>query len=400
MFTSKKMIGMLFAGSAIALPLALTSTPAVAGEVCEVNGTNAGDGSVVDPGGGMACGGSAHSVGEDSIAIGQSVNAVGSNSIVLGMGANVSGDYSIVIDTAHTGSVRSTGASGVNDIAMGDGVQMDSNHGVGIGDDIVTGGSGVVAIGSSLSVLNGAVLAIGTLTSADGAGAMALGTQSHATGLSALAIGDNANALQNNSTAIGKNSGAGGDDSTALGASAHADTAGSVALGAFSHAEGANSTAIGGGATASADNSVALGQNSKTTEANTVSVGSAGSERRVTNVAAGVNATDAVNKAQLDAAIAGISAFDPAILQGQIDGLVAGARHDRLEARRGVAAAVAMSEAPMPSVDGGISYSLHGSAYRGQYALGGSMKYRINRSAAVIMTRHIASASAASFDRG
>ena len=37
----------------------------------------------------------------------------------------------------------------------------------------------------------------------------------------------------------------------------------------------------------------------------------------------------------------------------------------------------------MPSRDGGISYSLHGSAYRGQYALGGSMKYRINRSAAV-----------------
>ena len=103
----------------------------------------------------------------------------------------------------------------------------------------------------------------------------------------------------------------------------------------------------------------------------------------MTNVATGINATDAVNKAQLDAAIAGISAFDPAILQGQIDGLVAGAHHDRIEARRGVAAAVAMSEAPMPSVDGGISYSLHGGGYRGQYAMGASAKYRINRSAAV-----------------
>jgi hypothetical protein len=42
-----------------------------------------------------------------------------------------------------------------------------------------------------------------------------------------------------------------------------------------------------------------------------------------------------------------------------------------------------MSEAPMPSRDGGISYSLHGAGYRGQYAVGGSMKYRISRSAAV-----------------
>jgi autotransporter adhesin len=182
---------------------------------------------------------------------------------------------------------------------------------------------------------------------------------------------------------MGLDSIAQGEDSTAVGAGAVADTDGSVASGAFSHAAGANSTAIGGAAKANADNSVALGHGSVADQANTVSVGSAGNERRVTNVAAGINATDAVNKGQLDAAIAGISAFDPTILQGQIDGLVAGAHHDRIEARRGVAAAVAMSEAPMPSRDGGISYSLHGSGYRGQYALGASAKYRINRSAAV-----------------
>ena len=36
----------------------------------------------------------------------------------------------------------------------------------------------------------------------------------------------------------------------------------------------------------------------------------------------------------------------------------------------------------MPSRDGGISYSLHGATYRGEFAVGGSLKYRVNQSAA------------------
>jgi hypothetical protein len=42
-----------------------------------------------------------------------------------------------------------------------------------------------------------------------------------------------------------------------------------------------------------------------------------------------------------------------------------------------------MSEAPMPSHDGGVSYSVHGAAYRGEYAMGGSLKYRISSSLAL-----------------
>ncbi|WP_144774552.1 YadA-like family protein, partial [Luteimonas sp. J16] len=59
-------------------------------------------------------------------------------------------------------------------------------------------------------------------------------------------------------------------------------------------------TAIGDGATATAANSVALGHGSVADRANTVSVGSAGNERQITNVAAGTQATDAVNVAQLE----------------------------------------------------------------------------------------------------
>ncbi|EFV0626922.1 autotransporter adhesin SadA [Salmonella enterica subsp. enterica serovar Typhimurium] len=75
--------------------------------------------------------------------------------------------------------------------------------------------------------------------------------------------------------------------------------------GADANAQGADSVAIGSGSIAAAENSVALGTNSVADEANTVSVGSSTQQRRITNVAAGVNNTDAVNVAQLKASEAG-----------------------------------------------------------------------------------------------
>ncbi len=75
--------------------------------------------------------------------------------------------------------------------------------------------------------------------------------------------------------------------------------------GVDANAQGADSVAIGSGSIAAAENSVALGTNSVADEANTVSVGSSTQQRRITNVAAGVNDTDAVNVAQLKASEAG-----------------------------------------------------------------------------------------------
>ncbi|EPB8223176.1 YadA-like family protein [Salmonella enterica subsp. enterica serovar Ouakam] len=75
--------------------------------------------------------------------------------------------------------------------------------------------------------------------------------------------------------------------------------------GVDANAQGADSVAIGSGSIAAAENSVALGTNSVADEANTVSVGSSTQQRRITNVAAGVNSTDAVNVAQLKASEAG-----------------------------------------------------------------------------------------------
>ncbi|HCN1627189.1 TPA: YadA-like family protein [Escherichia coli] len=80
--------------------------------------------------------------------------------------------------------------------------------------------------------------------------------------------------------------------------------------GADANAQGKDSVAIGSGSIAAADNSVALGTDSVADEENTISVGSSTNQRRITNVAAGVNATDAVNVSQLKSSEAGGVRYD------------------------------------------------------------------------------------------
>ncbi|RZN52217.1 adhesin [Escherichia sp. E10V10] len=80
--------------------------------------------------------------------------------------------------------------------------------------------------------------------------------------------------------------------------------------GVDANAQGQDSVAIGSGSIAAADNSVALGTGSVANEENTISVGSSTNQRRITNVAAGKNATDAVNVAQLKSSEAGGVRYD------------------------------------------------------------------------------------------
>ena len=80
--------------------------------------------------------------------------------------------------------------------------------------------------------------------------------------------------------------------------------------GVDANAQGKDSVAIGSGSIAAADNSVALGTGSVADEENTISVGSSTNQRRITNVAAGVNATDAVNVSQLKSSEAGGVRYD------------------------------------------------------------------------------------------
>jgi autotransporter adhesin len=105
------------------------------------------------------------------------------------------------------------------------------------------------------------------------------------------------------------------------------------------------STALGRGAVvqAGATNSVAVGQGSVATAPNTVSFGSAGNERRLTNIAAGIAPTDAVNVSQLNGLTAG--------MQSQIGGLqtqVNGLQSQVTRANSGVAMAMAMGGGFLP----------------------------------------------------
>ncbi|MDN6860886.1 YadA-like family protein, partial [Pseudomonas sp. CAN2814] len=111
---------------------------------------------------------------------------------------------------------------------------------------------------------------------------------SAATGADSVAVGPQALAAGASSVAMGDSASSSGDNAVALGSSTDAKGAASVAIG-----DGARTTDV-------AANSVALGAGSVAEEANTVSVGSKGNERRITNLAAGVNDTDAVNVAQLN----------------------------------------------------------------------------------------------------
>ncbi len=80
--------------------------------------------------------------------------------------------------------------------------------------------------------------------------------------------------------------------------------------GAEAAAAGLDSIAVGMGASATAANSIAVGAGAVADRADTVSVGAAGAERQVVNVAAGTQATDAVNLGQLEASEQGALRYD------------------------------------------------------------------------------------------
>ena len=52
-------------------------------------------------------------------------------------------------------------------------------------------------------------------------------------------------------------------------------------------------------------------------------------------------------------------------------------RSDRQEMRKGIAAAIAMPDAPMPTEPGRVGYAVQGGTFRGQYAAGVSLNYRL-----------------------
>ena len=269
------------------------------------------------------------------------------------------------------GGTVATGSTAFGTVASADGAGSTS-----VGSNA---GSGATAAGvTSIGANTNRGVAAGIFSTAIGAGD-ATATAARSSGSYAVAIGggdasnSGATAAGTQSVAIGSQSSASAGLSTAVGAVSTASGASSTALGNGSTASAANSTAIGTGATATAANSVAIGAGSTATAANTVSMGAAGNQRRVTNVAAGVDPTDAVNVAQLNAAVGNAGA-----LQTQLNSLTDYATESRREARQGVAAAIAMGSAPMPSAPGKITYAVNTGFFKSETAGGVSFAYRFD----------------------
>lgn len=235
--------------------------------------------------------------GVNALAVGGSAAATALQSTAVGNGATAASDQGVAMGFAASG--LSTGG-----IAIGNEARSSST------------GTGNIAIGGNDRAAD---LVQGTV--ANGGSAIALGQRATATALGAIAIGGDgggsdgrdpafpgAFATGVRSTAIGTDSVATGATSVALGSRATAVALDAVAIGNSSFAQGTDTTAIGHLANAIGSQSVAIGSGSEANQANTVSVGSNTNQRRIVNVAAGIAGTDAVNKAQLDAAIASASA--------------------------------------------------------------------------------------------
>ena len=150
------------------------------------------------------------------------------------------------------------------------------------------------------------IMAGGTLDSRNaGTNSIQLGNQARAAGQNSIAFGAGASVTgENTEESIqtrAKNNG------VAIGYSATAAGFNTTVLGAAAKAQGDNATALGQGTLVAADNSVALGAGSRVTtddirDSDTngvVSVGKSDGERRIINVADGVNDSDAATVGQI-----------------------------------------------------------------------------------------------------
>ena len=141
--------------------------------------------------------------------------------------------------------------------------------------------------------------------------------------------------------------------------------------GVDANAQGKDSVAIGSGSIAAADNSVALGTGSVADEENTISVGSSTNQRRITNVAAGKNATDAVNVAQLKQSVQETKQYTDQRMVEMDNKL------SKTESKLsgGIASAMAMTGLPQAYTPGASMASIGGGTYNGEsaVALGVSM---------------------------
>ena len=233
-----------------------------------------------------------------------------------------------VYDT-DAGQWAENGANATHSMAVGSKSNVRGTDSVAVGPEAtVNNGNSVVleqstAVGSKATVTSSFSTALGANTQAKGGYSVAVGAQSQTTGANATAIGAYA-AAGENSVVVGGGEGL---------AAPTVSKANSTAMGTYVDIKSDNGTALGYGSQIgwNGKNSVALGADSVANEENVVSVGHTKGQangfgetyredlnRRITNVADGVNDNDAATVGQIktmtgvDAELGGVVQYDDA----------------------------------------------------------------------------------------
>lgn len=273
-------------------------------------------------------------LGAYSSATGLEALAIGHGTVATGNLATAIGNTAVANGTTATALGASSSANAAGAAALGTNASASAANATAIGSTSISSGVSSVAVGNTSRASNINATAMGFNANASGRDSLALGSNSTANGsLStdgnpasgfALAIGSRANSAGSSSMAIGGNSIASGTKALALGDTASSTATRSVAIGANASSTINSAVAIGNGTTATANvGDVSLGSGSTTavvvgtgsvtvggntyavvgtSPTSTVSVGTAGSQRTITNVAAGrvsATSTDAVNGSEL-----------------------------------------------------------------------------------------------------
>ena len=282
----------------------------------------------------MTCASAAPVMAEDAvnlapdatkIAIGEGAVASGKGSVVaIGQKASASGEGSVAIGEEAVASNlvaiaigRDAVASGVDSIAIGSDTKATQKYSVAVGNDIGFTAYAGTAVGQQAYASGKEATAIGTMTNVndDDKWTEANPGQRRNAGEQSTAIGAYACSWGLHSTAVGGFSKAEGEMATAIGHSSQANVNYGTALGAYSEVTAGWGVAIGASSVADRKSRVVglyapdEDKNSLTWKANAgaVSVGSANITRQITNVAAGSADTDAVNVAQLKAAMKNVN---------------------------------------------------------------------------------------------
>ena len=284
--------------------------------------------------------------GERSVALGQTADATGNRAIAIGSGAKSTADYSLTLGNGSKAFAENATAIGKDARAEGKGSQAfgkvalaTGENAIALGSNSNASGDNAVALGSTSRASGNSSLAIGELSETNAENAIALGKLSNASKINSIALGSNSNASGDNAVALGSTSQAYGDSSLAIGELSETNAENAIALGKLSNASKSNSIALGSNSTASGDGSVALGENSfagginslalgsqsnangdnavalgvgsVAEQDNTVSVGNSTTQRKITNMAAGLilpGSTEAINGSQLHALSASVAA--------------------------------------------------------------------------------------------